>query len=208
MKMEFNINLSDDFFQESEIEILKSTFSCETDDDLENALEKVILASLREYKEMFVGMGLPSRADDIQQFRLFLLISEFFENKIPSESEVSAMFQMTPSRSKSLIRSVMTKYKHQLKIQIEDTLKETIFNDKTPVKYPNDGNKCLIFIPSANVVEQLNGIIEQCTKADNYLDGIRKYPEGARMYYTSKSSYLRLCEKLGITFNWDTDLKE
>lgn len=205
--MEFKIKLADDFFQPDEIKILKRTFECESDDDLEKALEKVIIASLKEYKEMFVGMGIPTRAEDIHQLRLFLMISEFFENKIPSESEVSAMFQMTPTRSRSLIRTVITKYKHQLKI--DDTLKETIFTNKTPVKHPNDPQKCLIYIPSDNVVEQLNRIIERCTRSDNYLGGIHKYSKGARMYSTSKGSYLCLCNELGIdNFEWDRDLKE
>lgn len=79
--MEFKIKLADDFFQPDEIKILKRTFECESDDDLEKALEKVIIASLKEYKEMFVGMGIPTRAEDIHQLRLFLMISDFLKIK-------------------------------------------------------------------------------------------------------------------------------
>lgn len=52
--------------------------------------------------------GLPSRADEFA--RLLFLIEHYFESEISSEEKVSEFFQLTPSQSKSIIISVLTKY--------------------------------------------------------------------------------------------------
>lgn len=124
------IELTDDFFTVVQIELIKQVFGSDEDDEFESILSKVVIAALTEYKEMLFGMGIPSRAADILEYRLFLLIENCIPNYIPSEEDVSMMFQLTPTRSRSLIRSVLTRYRYQLKEKTNETFRDVILNDK------------------------------------------------------------------------------
>lgn len=206
--MAINVVIPDDTFNAKEIKILKKTFRCSNDTEFHKAIQKITLASLKEYKEMLIGRGLPTRADDIRQYRLFLLINEYFENNIPTESEVAALFQITPSQSRSLIRTVMTRYKYKLQDQIDETLKNTILNSKNPKKDINSDNKCKLYIPSDNIVEQLNRIIDELSTTNQDMCRLRKSNEGTRLYWTYKNTYEKLIKQLKITnFDWNNDLK-
>lgn len=52
-------------------------------------------AGFRESKEMMLSMGMPTRADEVRQQRLYCLIKEYFSGTIPSESDVAALFHLT-----------------------------------------------------------------------------------------------------------------
>ena len=118
------------------------------------------------------------------------------------------MFQLTPSRSKSLIRAVLTRYRYQLQPQIENTLKNTLINSINPKKDDNDENKCKLFIPSDIVVEQLNLLIDSLAKENNELERIRKFPFSARIYSLKRSSFEELCDELKLTKPpWPAGLK-
>ena len=86
MDFEFEFSLPEGFFDDKEILKLKKIFNTDEESIIIEHLEKIMQASLREYKEMFLGMGLPSRADEIQQHRLFYLIQCYFRDMIPSEA--------------------------------------------------------------------------------------------------------------------------
>ena len=189
--MSFNIEIPDDFFSEDEQNKLMNLFETKDDPKFSKALQKVVHAALSEYKEMFLGIGLPSRADEIQQHRLFYLIKHYFEDRLPSEAEVSSMFQLTQSRSKNLIRLVMTRFHYDLEMEIKNTLKKTIrkaeLNDK--------GTEYRVIIQSDNVLEELNRII--AVEAPRF-DPVRKVRNMSRTYSISEDSYEVLCKYFGI----------
>lgn len=190
--MPIQIELPDDFFSADQKEKLKELFKIETNSEFQVKVQQVARAALSEYMEMFLGMGLPSRADEIQQHRLFFLIQHYFQETIPSETEVSSHFQLTRSRSRSLIRSVMTRYHYQLEQQLKNTLKESL---TFKIDDPNDDSLYQLRIKSDNVVDQLNIILEREAPE---LDRIRKVPTTGRMYRVSKTSYEKLKTVLGI----------
>lgn len=124
--MPIHIELPDGFFGDDERERLKALFKVQDDQGFSAALGRVVCAALDEYKEMFLGKRLPSRADEIRQHRLFHLIKHFFVGRLPSEAEVSSMFQLTHSRSRSLLRFVMTRFRYDLEEEIRNTLRDAV----------------------------------------------------------------------------------
>jgi hypothetical protein len=187
-----SIELSDDIFSGNE-QKLKELFKIDTDKSIDdqnlefqNKIQEVTCAALSEYMEMFLGMGLPSRSDEILQQRLYFLIKYYFKETIPSESDVSSHFQITRSKSRSLIRSVMTRYHHKLENQMKKTLKKTI---ELKIDDPNDENLYQLKITSDNVLEQLKAIQD---KEAPELDRLRKVKNSSRMFYISKRSYDKL----------------
>lgn len=75
---------------------------------------------------MFKEKGLPTRADEVQQERLFFLLTYYFQNKLPSEKELSPIFQLTQSQSKTLLRNTKSRYRTKISNFISNTLLETL----------------------------------------------------------------------------------
>lgn len=178
--MEITIELNDEIL---EIDRLKDFFNVEEEGELINPLRKIIIASLNEYQDMCVGRGFLSRAEDIRQYRLFYLIKYYF-GRIPTESEVSEMFQETQSRSKSLIRLVLTRFRYDLKEEIDEKLKET-FCDATLT----EDDEYRVTIQSDIIVEEINRIIN---KEAPRCKIVKKYPGTGRSYCIQPDSYDKL----------------
>jgi hypothetical protein len=69
--------------------------------EIDSALEKLAKAAFVEYVKMFKEKGLPTRADEVQQERLYFLLVHYFGNRLPSESQISSIFQLTPSQART-----------------------------------------------------------------------------------------------------------
>ena len=153
--MSFTVSIPEGFFAQEELSRLKELFGLEKDEAFQAALNGVVLAGLKEYRDMFLGDGLPSRADEIRQFRLLYLILYHFQTYIPNELEISTMFQIPESRSRSLIRYVIARFRHEIEKQIVDTVDALI---KTAQK-ANTANDYHIYIGADNMYEEINRII-------------------------------------------------
>jgi hypothetical protein len=117
MKIAFNIDLD-----KNDKEELAIILGCNSQ-ELAQKLSLYGVAALREYITMFLGQKVFRRGSDILEYRLFLLIESALEGQIPDEQVVSNLFQTTSTESRSLIRSVMSKYQYQLREAIEDSIK-------------------------------------------------------------------------------------
>jgi hypothetical protein len=189
--MPITIELPEDIFSEDEREKLMNLFQVDNQLDFSDSVRKITIATINEYKEMFLGMGLPSRADEIQQHRLYFLIKYFFEDIIPSEAQIFSMFQLTQSRSRSLIRFVLTRFHYDLERQLLNTLRETMES----AQLSDDGSEYRVVIQSDNVLEELNRIIG--IRAPR-LDPIRRIRNMSRTYSISVDSFENFCENFGI----------
>jgi len=189
--MPIDISIPDDFIKDDERSKLEELFCCDEDHPFDTAISRVVLASLAEYKDMLLGMGLPSRADEIRQYRLFHLIKHYFRGRLPSETEVSSMFQLTQSRSRSLIRYVMTRFRYQLGEEIRNTL----MRDLQQAEFNNDATEYRLVIQSDNVLEELNRII--ATIAPD-LEPIKKVRNMSRTFKVSEDSIDHLRRYFGI----------
>ena len=101
------------------------------------------------------------------------------------------MFQLTQSRSRSLIRFVMTRFRYDLEQEIRNTLKDTI----EQAKMDANGEEYRVVIQSDIVLEELNRIISMV--APRFVP-VRKVRNMSRTYSISEDSYDALCEHLGI----------
>lgn len=191
--MPINIELNDIFTVEEEKK-LKKIFGLEEATDISETMVKVTKSALNEYKQMLLGMGLPTRADEILQYRLYYLIKHYFKETIPTESQVSSMFQLTPQRSRSLIRSVTTRFKYDLEKELDTTLKKTI----SSAEWDDQENEFHIVIRSTNIVEQLN---RKITSLAPDVDLIRKVKFQAGTYRISDDSFTILCDDLKIDYS-------
>jgi len=183
------IQLTNDLLDETEIQKLMTLFNCQSDEEFNLALKNVILAALTEYKEMLLGKGLPTRADEIKQHRLFHLVKHYFQGVMPTEAEVSSMFQLTETESRALIRNVRTRFRYQLEVEIMNTLQQTLLS----AEFNED--KYHVVIQSDNVLEELNRVVS--TNAPK-LDPITKVRGSARKYQISEDTYELLSNVLGI----------
>lgn len=190
INLRIEIDLSDEFLEKDR---LKEFFNVSDDEDLKDPISKIIKSSLTEYQDMCVGRGFLSRAEDIRQYRLFYLI-KYYYGTIPTETEVSLMFQETQSRSKTLIRMVLTRFRYDLKEQIENKLKDTFCAAK---KVENE-DEYRVTIQSDILVEELNRIIN---KEAPRCQIVRKFSGTGRSYRIQADSY----DKLKVYFFRDGD---
>ena len=153
--------------------------------DLADELAKYTAAAVREYAAMFLGQKVFSRGSDILEHRLFLLTEEAFGNRIPDEQEVSHLFQTTATESRSLIRSVMSKYQYLLKAAIDNSLEKII---KAAKPEPGNGPYTVV-INSQNLVEELNRTLAEI---DGSLPLVSKERGSVSTYIIQRSSYERI----------------
>ena len=184
------ISLPDDLFDTDQTARLKTLFDAATDEDFTDALTKVACAALTEYRDMFLGMPMASRADEIRQHRLFHLTKYFFSARLPSEAEVSAMFQLAQSQARSLIRNVMTRFRYHLEVEVRNTLSSVIDS-----AHATPGGSYQATIQSDNVVDELNRIIGINAPG---CDPVAKVRNMARVYTIAPDSNQALRTYLGL----------
>jgi hypothetical protein len=189
--MPIQIEIPDDFFSPDEREKLTALLRVSDDKSFAEVLNKVTLAALDEYRQMFLGMGLPSRANEIREYRLFYLIKRFFQQRIPDELEVASMFQLPITRSKNLILNVLTRFRYDLLEEINSTLRATIGE----AEEIDDGRQYRVFIASTNMVDELNRIIARSGRRYRQLTRVRNEPNE---YLIAPDSYEHLFRELGL----------
>lgn len=153
--------------------------------ELDARLQECVQASLNEYLAMFRGQKVFKRGSDMLEYRLLLLIENLFESSIPDEQKVSNLFQTTLNESRSLIRSVLSKYQYQLQSAIEKTLRATL----AKASRESEEEDYLVVINSYNIVNELN---RRLAEIDGGLDQVSKKKGSVSTYEIRPASYDRL----------------
>jgi hypothetical protein len=182
MKITFNIELN-----KNDEEELATILGC-TPEELAQKLSIHGIAALHEYITMFLGQKVLRRGSDILEYRLFLLIEKALEGQIPDEQVVSNLFQTTPTESRSLIRSVMSKYQYQLRGAIEYSIRAILEN----ASKDNDEDQFVVVVNSFNLIAEMNSALAEI---DGNLPPITKKRGGISTYLIQPSSYRQLKEK-------------
>jgi hypothetical protein len=107
--------------------------------------------------KMFKEKGLPTRADEVMQERLFFLLSYYYKDRLPLESEISAIFQLTQSQSATLLRNTISRYRIKIQGYITNTLQAVIRS----AKKNTENDQFEMVIKSKIILEELNSIISQ-----------------------------------------------
>jgi len=152
-------------------------------------LEPFARAALTELVAMFLGQRVFTRGSDILEHRLFLLTQHAFNNRVPTEKQVSKLFQTTATGSRALLRAVMSKYQYQLRSAISATLK-TLLKEATKA---DDGVRT-VSVLNQNLVDELNRLL---TGIDPTLPPLTKKRGAVSQYEIPASSFARLEEALG-----------
>lgn len=157
--------------------------------DVPLALTKLSKTAFMEYVKMFKEKGIPTRADEVQQERLYFLLNYFYENRLPSESDISSVFQLTPSQSRTLLRNTKSRYRNKISEFIKNTLRDTLNSSALA----NDESGYRFICTSTSTVEELNSIVSQ---KGPELKSIEKIRGVSSMYSCSVDTYNLLQKEL------------
>lgn len=187
--MEITFNLTDQELTVDDITLIKDCLGLESETELDISLKKLSKAAFMEYINMLKEKGLPTRASEVQQERLFFLLIHYFQNRLPSENELSSILQLTQSQSKTLLRNTKSRYRTKISRNIRATLLE-IINSATreDEKDPYEFVCC-----SQTMFEELNLIIIQKGPT---LEPIQKIKGIASKYCCASDTYNLLKKEL------------
>jgi hypothetical protein len=185
MNITINVSVADE-----EANQLAGILRC-TREELEEVLQPFASAAAEEYVRMFLGQKVFTRGSDFREYRLFLLIQYAFSEGIPDEQRVCDLFQTTVPQSRSLIRSVMSKYQYELENTTDKSLRKAI----EEANYSEDHDYYIVTVGNSNIVDSLNQLI---ASADGTLPPIKKRRNTVSTYIVPKSSRRKLAELLGI----------
>lgn len=189
--MNITINISDAELSAADKTLIKECLGLNRNPDLAPALTKICKTSFLEYCKMFKEKGIPTRADEVMQERLFFLLNHYYMDRLPSENEISTIFQLTPSQSRTLLRNTKSRYRTKISISITNSLKTIIqgaaLNDET--------DKYEFICLSSVMIEELNLIISQKGPT---LEQIIKIKGKASKYECAEDTYDLLKTELGL----------
>lgn len=168
---------------------LAATFGCDVGNLLKE-IEKYKDAAEEEYLRMILGQRVFTRGQDILEYRLYLLIQNVFAGRLPSEQQISALFQTTTTQSRGLLRAVMSKYQYELQNAITDTLRDVL---NTAQDDPGQDGGHLIIVDSENIIDALN---RQIIAIDGTLSQVAKVRSSAGTYRIPHDSYVQLVKRI------------
>lgn len=187
--MEVNINL-DHFVGENESRVLTGVLGCQNEEELKEKLTGISIAAIYEYLEMLLGKQMPTRANEMRERRLYLLLKHYFQTRFPSEAEVSSMFQLTESDSRRLLRNVRTKFRFELENELLNTIRSTLQSATQ-----HSGGDYRVVITSENILEELK---QKVSVIAAELDQIQKVKNSAGVFVIPEDTFNCLCDAYGI----------
>src|SRR5262245_25578063 len=155
---------------------------------LSEVLRPFATAAVAELATMFLGQKVFTRGSDILEYRLFLLIQFAFGGVIPSEQQVTRLFQTTTAGSRALLRAVMSKYQYQLQKPITKSLRDLLVSATK-----DDDDIRTISVLNLNFVDELNRLLAEI---DPTLPPVTKRRGSVSTYEIPASSFTKLMAKL------------
>lgn len=155
--MDITITLNDDELSEDDKLVIKECLSLNDQDNIDEHLVRLAKASFIEYIKMFKEKGLPTRADEVQQERLFFLLLHYFMNRVPFEHEISSIFQITQSQSRTLLRNTNSRFRTKIAQFIRNTIRTVL----STAVLNGDGDKYEMEITSGVIMEEINTYLSQ-----------------------------------------------
>jgi len=189
--MKVTIDLGDDDFTAAQQRLVGEALGQADDRAFAAAMQKLCKAAIMEYIGMFVEKGMPSRADEVRQNRLYFLIRHYYESRIPPESEIFLVFQLTPSQSRTLLRNTRSRYRTRIGPQVEASARAVVAG----AQKNNDTARWKMVIDSEVLLEELNLVI---ARRGPTLKTVHLKGGSAGQYEAEEDTYLLLREEYGI----------
>jgi hypothetical protein len=158
-------------------------------DEVDKALSRYGAAATEEYVRMMLGQRVFTRGQDVREYRLLLMIKHVFAPTLPSEQQVSRLFQTTAGQSRGLLRAVMSKYQYELREVIHATLAGVL--DRASYR---DDDEVWEFTADAETVAALN---RELVAVDGTLPEVTHVVGTVGMYEIHPSAYQALRDRLG-----------
>ena len=190
--MDITISLSDEDFGPAHRKLVREALGLSNDAELAKAMKRLCKAAAVEYVNMFVEKGMASRADELRQDRLYFLISHYYQNCLPPESELSSIFQLTPSQSRTLLRNTRSRYRTKIGAQVNFSAKAVI----AAAKKNEDSKRWEMLINSNVILEELNLVV---AKKAPTLKPIHLKKESAGQYEAEEDTYQLLKIEYNVT---------
>lgn len=190
MPTTITISISDEELSNADKALIKDCLGLSSEPETIAALTKLSKAAFMEYVKMFREKGLPTRADEVQQERLFYLLVHYYKIKLPTENEISSIFQLTPSQSKTLLKNTKSRYRTKINSFITASLMETLNSAGDPRENGNYEFVCT----SPSTIEEMNLIVSQKGPELHPVEKIRGL---ASMYSCAPDTYNLLMHELG-----------
>lgn len=191
----FTVNFDFELSEEDERLLRNILSEIDPQRNFEEILSDFGKASFEEYYRMFLGQKVFTRGSDFQEYRLFLIIKRALENDIANEELVSSLFQLTASQSRSLIRSVLSKYQYELHDALNNTLIKVLQDAQDVHSSGGRTSEYTIDVRNKSVVSELNQLLGNI---DGNLPQITQKRGTYSKYLVSVASYRALCDKLGV----------
>jgi hypothetical protein len=180
--LDIKVSLSDSDFDATQRRLVQETLGKTTQKDFEDALARLFKSAALEYINMFVEKGLASRADEVRQDRLYFLISHYYQNDIPSQTEVASIFLLTQSQSGTLMRNTRSRYRTKISIQVKAAAKKIVAD----AEKNEDSGRWEMLIPSDVIREELNLTI---ALKDPKLKPVRLKKDSSAWYEADQDTY-------------------
>ncbi len=189
--MEVRIVVSEEEFPPAQQQIVREALGIASGQGIQAYVTKLSKAALLEYLNMFVEKGMPSRADEVRQNRLYFLIKHYYQDHLPSESEISLVFQLTESQSRGLLRNTRSRYRPRISSQVHSSAKSVV----QKAKLNEDSEKWEMLIGSEVILEELNVII---SRKGPTLKPVQLKRNCSGLYEAEEDTYKLLKTELGI----------
>jgi hypothetical protein len=175
---------------------LQATLGC-SKAELARTLDRYAEAAREEYVRMVLGQRVFTRGQDLLEYRLLLMVQHVFGGQLPSEQQISAVFQMTMSQSRTLLRSILAKYRYELGQATVTTIRRLLADarmDPDDSDVADDDEKTrLLTIDNTNVVEEMN---RRIVSIDPSLPPLERQPRTGAVFKIKASSYHKLREQV------------
>ncbi len=187
----FNLCLPEEFFAPDEIYRLKLLLDTPDDTSFKAAVHLVMLAAMEEYKQMLLGLGLPTNAASVREYRLYYLIKTLFAGHIPSELEVSNLFKIPEPSSKTLICNTINRFRFDL----DDEIRGSLVAILREAEEKQDGLSFHVYIECSVLRDELDRIL---LKLNHDYYHVNKVPREPCRYNIPGDSFHALTRHFGI----------
>src|SRR5205823_6278763 len=146
---------------------------------------------------VFLGPGISTRADEVQQQRLYHLIKHgAFGGNLPTERKVSELFRLPAARSRTLLRNVLYRFSIPLDSIMDSTLRSELSKAKRP-----QSDRVTLFIRDEAVLAGFNKKLDDANDQASERFALRKLSREQNVhdsFLIPLESYEFLCKHLGV----------
>lgn len=171
-------------------------FYPEIRDNQGELMRRLVQASEEEFTGQLLNDGRISTISELYQYRLFLYVKHVFDWNIPSEFEVSQIFNIPNSSASTLIKNMRSRYQFELVQSFKDTLQSILKTiDSENPENINGENYYKLNIRSKQLVKEINELLAILNP--NYED-IKKYNDISSYYKISEQTRNGLNEYINV----------